>query len=118
MRHFLFFVGGLAAGTVLILNLGPMILLGVSIWLLYLIFKQFMKASSIGAKIIWIILGLIVLSISLSNIYALIAIVAGFLLYWIYKNWNKENPVVSTSTNQNNYDPFMNFENEWKEISK
>lgn len=117
MRHFLLFLGGLATVTVLILNLGPMIILGVSIWLLYLIFKQFVKASSTIAKIIWVIIGLIVLSISLSNLYALIAVVAVFLLYWIYKSWNKQEPIISTSTAEDNYDPFMNFENEWHELS-
>ena len=117
MRHFLLFLGGLAAVTVLILNLGPMIILGVSICLLYLIFKQFVKASSTTAKIIWIALGLIVLTISFSNLYALIAVVAVFLLYWIYKNWNKQEPSIPTSTVEDNYDPFMNFEKEWQELS-
>lgn len=118
MRHFLLIVGGLVAAIVLLLNLGPMLLLGVSVWLLYLIFKQFMKATSLSAKILWVILGLIVLSIGLANLYALIAIVAFFALYWIYKNWNRANPVVPSAITEGNDDPFMHFEKEWQDISK
>lgn len=115
MRHFLLFIGGLVAGLVLLMNLGPLLLLGVSVWLLYLIFKKFLKARSTGAKVAWVILGLAILSISLSNMYALIAIVAGLFLYWIYKNWNKEDAPISTIEHQ--HDPFTNFEYEWQELT-
>src|SRR5699024_4692495 len=114
MRHFLLFLGGLAAGIILILNLGPMLLLGVSIWLLYLIFKQFMKASSALTKIGWVVLGLIVLSIGVSNIYAVIGVAAAFFLYWIYKNWREDKPVITSSNSDN--DPFTNFEKEWQQF--
>src|SRR5699024_12379452 len=71
---------------------------------------------STGAKVGWVILGLVILSISLSNMYALIAIVAGFILYWIYKNWNKEEDA-PISTIEHNDDPFTNFEYEWRELT-
>src|SRR5699024_5391169 len=116
MRHFLLFIGGLVAGLILLANLGPLLLLGVSVWLLYLIFKKFLNARSTGAKVGWVILGLVILSISLSNMYALIAIVAGFILYWIYKNWNKEEDA-PISTIEHNDDPFTNFEYEWRELT-
>lgn len=116
MRHFLLFITGLAALAVLIFNLGPMILLGISVLLLYLIFKQFVKASSVISKTIWVILGFIVLSISLSNLYALIAIVAACLLYWIYKNWHKDD-AIAPNVRQLENDPFTNFEYEWQELS-
>jgi len=117
VRHFLLFVGGLIAGIVLLMNLGPMLLLGISVWLLYLIFKQFMKTTSTLSKIGWVILGLIVLSIGVSNIYAVIGIAAGFALYWIYQNWNGDDPVVPPYTENDNDDPFTNFETEWRELS-
>ncbi|MYL60435.1 flagellar basal body rod protein, partial [Virgibacillus halodenitrificans] len=37
MKKFLLFVAGLIALFVLIANIGPMILLGLSIWLLYVV---------------------------------------------------------------------------------
>src|SRR5699024_6877494 len=100
---------------ILLINLGPMILLGVSVWLLYLIFKQFMKADSLITKVIWVVIGLILLSISLANMYALIAVAAAFALYWIYKKWNEKKPVVTVVEKSD--DPFINFENEWNELS-
>lgn len=118
MRHFLLFIVGLIAGLILLFNLGPMLLLGVSIWLLYLIFKQFTKATSTGARVGWVLLGLVVLSIGISNIYAVIGIAAAFILYWIYTNWNEDDPVVPTAPAENNSDPFINFENEWRELTK
>lgn len=117
MRHFLLFIVGLIAGLILLFNLGPMILLGVSIWLLYLIFKQFMQATSTVAKVGWVLLGLVVLSIGISNVYAVIGIAAAFILYWIYKNWSEDDPVVSTTPAEDNSDPFMNFENEWHKLT-
>lgn len=115
MRHFLLFIGGLVAGLILLMNLGPLLLLGVCVWLLYLIFKQFLNARSTGAKVAWVILGLVILSISLSNMYALIAIVAGFILYWIYKKWTKEDTPLSTIEHSD--DSFTNFEYEWRELT-
>lgn len=117
MRHFLLFIVGLIAGFILLFNLGPMLLLGVSIWLLYLIFKQFMQATSTGAKVGWVLLGLVILSIGISNVYAVIGIAAAFVLYWIYKNWNEDEPVTSPTTVPENNDPFTNFENEWRELT-
>ena len=43
MKKFLLFLLGLIALGVVIANLGPMILLGVSLVLLYVVFRQFMK---------------------------------------------------------------------------
>lgn len=116
MRKFLLFLAGLAAAILIIANLGPMILLGVSIWLIYLIFKQFTKAGTTIAKIGWVILGLIIVSIGISNFYAVIGIGAGFVLYLVYKHWNEEdNP---STFNDSSTDPFINFEHQWNEINK
>jgi len=114
MKKFLLFVGGLIAFFVLLANLGQMVIFGLSIWLLYIVFKKFMQADSTGAKIGWIILGLFILSISLANIYALIGVVAIYALYLIWKSW-KEEPEIYT--NKDN-DPFTNFENEWAELNR
>ncbi|MBA2175115.1 flagellar basal body rod protein [Halobacillus locisalis] len=116
MKKFLLFIAGLVALTILLANLGPMILLGVSVWLLYVVFKQFMKSESTAGKIGWIVLGLIILSVAVSNIYAVIGLAAAYGLYLIYKNWTSkkaEDPVVGQSD-----DPFTNFEKQWAELHK
>lgn len=117
MRHFLLFTVGLIAGLILLFNLGPMLLLGISIWLLYLIFKQFMKATSTAAKVGWVLLGLIVLSIGISNVYAVIGVAAAYILYWIYQNWKEEDAFDKEPTVADYNDPFTNFESEWQKLT-
>lgn len=109
------FVGGLIALFVLLANLGPMVLLGLSAWLLYLVFKKFVKSDSMAAKIGWIILGLFILGIGFANIYAVLGIAAAFALYWIVKNWKKadQDPVIPSDET----DPFTNFERQWAELN-
>ena len=92
MRKFLLFIGGMVALLVLLANFGPMVLLALSIWLLYIVFKKFIESDSIIGKIGWVIVGLILLNISFANIYALLGVVAIYALYWIYKNWKDEKP--------------------------
>ncbi len=114
MKKFLLFIGGLIAALILVANLGPIVLLGLSIWLLYVIVKQFLKSDSTVAKVIWIIIGLAVLSIGISNIYAILGIAAAYVLYLIVKNWNKE----KADDNTMQKDPFVNFEEQWGEFTK
>jgi|SRR5690625_4284916 len=116
MKKFLLFLGGLAALMILLVNLGPMILLALSVWLLYIIFKKFLESDSTAGKIGWVILGLFILSITFSNIYAVIGIAAGYVLYLIFKNWKKDDdPVVEVLDDG---DPFTNFEREWADLKK
>lgn len=117
MKKFMLFVGGLVAFFILLANLGPMILLGVSVWLLYVIFKKFVKSDSTAGKIGWVIAGLIVLSIGLSNIYAVIGVAAAYAMYLIYKSWKKEDNEPAEQFVEDN-DPFKNFERQWAEINQ
>ncbi|WP_106496741.1 lmo0954 family membrane protein [Lentibacillus sp. Marseille-P4043] len=116
MNKFLLFLGGLAALLVLLATLGPMILLGVSIWLLYVIFKQFMKSDSTVGKIAWVVAGLIILGIGLSNIYAVIGVAAAYILYQIFRNLRKDDHNSKGQTVVDD-DPFTNFERQWTEMN-
>jgi len=116
VKKFLLFAGGLLAFFILLVNLGPMILLGLSMWLLYLIFKQFLKSDSTAGKIGWVIAGLIVVGIGLSNIYAVIGVAAAYVLYLIYTNWKNVDEPVGPKVKDN--DPFQNFERQWAEINR
>lgn len=115
MKKFMLFVGGLIALLILLSMLGPIVLLGVSVWLLYVAFKQIVKSDSTLGKIGWIIVGLIVLSIALSNIYAVIGVAAAFALYLIFKNWNSNKNETHKQTVVDE-DPFTNFEKQWAEL--
>jgi lia operon protein LiaI len=116
MKQFVLFMLGLVALLVLLGSIGPMILLAAGVWLLYVIFKQFMKADSLGKKIGWVILGLFVLSLTISNMFALIGLVAAYGLYIIYKEFKKEK--VNKSDDSVESDPFINFERQWAELNK
>jgi lia operon protein LiaI len=117
MKKFLLFLGGLAALMILLVNLGPMVLLALSLWLLYIIFKKFLESDSAAGKIGWVILGLFILSITFSNIYALIGVAAGYALYLIYKNWKKDEDDFNVEL-VGDGDPFTNFECEWADLKK
>jgi len=108
MKKFLLFIAGMILLFILIANIGPIILLGVSVWLLYLVFKQFVKTDATSAKIGWVILGLVIVSVAFSNLYAVIGIAAAYLLYIIVKNWRDDEVQES--------DPFTQFEEQWNEF--
>ncbi|WP_217585937.1 flagellar basal body rod protein [Lentibacillus saliphilus] len=116
MRHFLLFLGGLIALFVLLANLGPMVFLALGIWLLYVIFKKFTKSQSTSGKVGWVILGLLVLSITAANLYALVGIAAAYALYLIVKHWRKDDIQPKTPTPDE--DPFTNFEHQWAELNQ
>lgn len=115
MKKFMLFVGGLIAFAILLVNIGPMVLLGLGIWLLYIIFKQFMKSNSTAGKVGWVILGLFTLSLVISNIWAVVGLLAAAALYYIYKSWKKDDDITVQVIDEDD-DPFTNFERQWAEM--
>ncbi|WP_409303358.1 flagellar basal body rod protein [Peribacillus sp. SCS-155] len=113
MKKFgLLIVGGIAAIT-LLANAAPLIGLALSLGFLYVAYKQFLKAESKSGKIFWVILGLVAISISLAHFPSVIGLVAAYVLYLVYKNWNKKTHTIETEE-----DPFVNFERQWAELKK
>lgn len=114
MKKFgLLLAGGIAA-IVLLSTIGPMIGLVVGLAVLYYIFKQFLKTESTGMKIGLGIIGFFVLMASIHNAPAIIGVVAAYVLYLVYKNWNSS----KRSTFKEESDPFVNFEKQWNELNK
>lgn len=109
MKKFLLFTVGIIALLILIAHIGPIVLLGVCLWLLYLVFKQFIKTDSTFAKIGWVILGLFIISVAFSNLYAVIGIAAAYILYVVIKKWKEEDT-------KENEDPFVHFEEQWNDF--
>ena len=115
MKKFsLFLIGGIAA-IILLSNLGSIVGLAISILILYLVFKQFLKAESTMMKIGWAILGLVFLTASASNVPAILGIAAVYILYLVYKKWNETSAV---EKNVKDSDPFVNFEKQWSELNR
>ncbi|MDF2854882.1 MAG: flagellar basal body rod protein [Neobacillus sp.] len=112
MKKFGLVIAGGIAAIILLSSIGPMIGLLVGMAILYFIFKQFLKADTTGGKIALGVIGLIVLMSTINNAPAIIGVVAAYILYLVYKNWNssKRNTVKEES------DPFVNFEKQWNEL--
>ena len=110
MKKFGLLAAGSIAALVLLATIGPMIALAVSLGILYFIVKQFLKAKTVKAKIGYGILGFIVLVASFRNVPAVLGVAAAYVLYLVYKKWNKK----SKSKKEN--DPFGNFEKQWNEL--
>lgn len=113
MKKFGLLIAGGIAAIVLLSNLGPMIALAISIAILYLVFKQFIKEKSTLGKFGWGIIGLCALMASASNIPAILGIAAAYVLYLVYKKWNTSKSVVVEEK-----DPFVNFEKQWADMNK
>ncbi|WP_280769796.1 flagellar basal body rod protein [Salipaludibacillus daqingensis] len=120
MKTFLLFLLAIVALFIFLANLGPLILLAVGVFLLYVIFKQFSKAESTGAKVMWVILGLIVLSMTVSNVFAIVGLLALYILYLLFKKEKSDDSGYNTSRSSANEssDPFTNFERQWADLNK
>ncbi|MEH7115414.1 flagellar basal body rod protein [Neobacillus niacini] len=114
MKKFgLLLAGGIAA-IIVLSSIGPMIGLLVGLGILYFIFKQFLKTESTGGKIVLGILGLFVLMAAIHNAPAIIGVIAAYVLYLVYKNWNSSKKTFEKEDS----DPFINFEKQWNELNK
>ncbi len=100
-------VGGVAV-MVLLSNLAPMLALGISLLILYFAYKGFMNTDSSFNKVLLAVIGVIALFASASNIPAIFGFVAVYVLFVVWKNWNKKA--------EKEEDPFTNFEKEWNEL--
>ena len=107
----LIIIGGIAA-FVLLVNFVPMLALAITIGIGYLVLREFLKAKTIGAKLIWGLIGFVVISVSISNLPSIIGLVAAFVLNIVYKKRNERKVVVEES------DLFSCFERKRKKMKK
>lgn len=115
MKRFGLFLIGAIAAIILLHSIGPMVGLVVSLAILYFIYKQFIKSESTLWKVVWIIVGLMILSSTIHHIPALIGVGAAYVLYLVYKEWTKNK---YTSVKEAKDDPFVNFEKQWDELKR
>lgn len=110
-------VGGIAAIVALSL-LGPLLALAFTGLLVFLGMHYYVKSKSTIAKVWWIVVGLIGIFASISNVPALVGLGAIFLIYVLYKKWNNEDIGFKKSKIIKEDDPFTNFETEWANLTK
>jgi lia operon protein LiaI len=115
MKKFGLFIVGVIAFFVLLANIGPLLGLAVSLVVSYYAVKEFMRTDSTGSKILWGIVAFIAIAFSIANVPAVLAVVAAYILYLVYKNWNKTKEHPTSIIEES--DPFTNFENQWNALN-
>ncbi|WP_440897858.1 flagellar basal body rod protein [Amphibacillus sp. Q70] len=89
MRSLILITVIIIAGMIILSSIAPLIALLISLAIVYYSVRRFLLTDSVGAKIGWGIVGLIGLSMSLSNTYALVGVAAVVLLYYAYHQYKK-----------------------------
>lgn len=90
MKKVLLITGAVIAAAVLLANLGSLLVLAISVAIGYYGLRRFILTDSVGAKIGWGVVIGIGVCISLSNLPALIGLVALAALYYLYRAWKKD----------------------------
>jgi lia operon protein LiaI len=99
---------------IVLASLGHLIGMGISLLVPYFAVRQFVKTSSLFAKFLWSIVGLVGLCTLFGNLPALAGIVAACILYYGYKKWKRKEQVEVRNSN----DPFTNFEKQWEDLKR
>ena len=77
---------GIIAAVILLSNLGSLLGMILSVGVLYLAIKKFIKADATTGKVIWGLIGFIGLSTAVANMPAILGILAIYILYVVYRN--------------------------------
>ncbi|HLQ73555.1 MAG TPA: flagellar basal body rod protein [Bacillota bacterium] len=108
MRTFILFMVGAIAALFLAINIGPLIWAAFCIWLLYLVYKQFIHSDTTTERIIWAIVGVFIVTIMLPVSILVLGIVALLALYVLLSDSKKRKEKDSQ---------LMSFEDEWNEFN-
>ncbi|KMM35866.1 hypothetical protein [Guptibacillus hwajinpoensis] len=103
---------GIIAAVILLSNLGSLLGMILSVGVLYLAIKKFIKADATTGKVIWGLIGFIGLSTAVANMPAILGILAIYILYVVYRKWNE------LGEKKDDNDPFPHFEKQWDELKK
>ena len=104
------------AAIVVLSNLGPLLLLVAGVALAYIVWRQFQESTSTAARVFWVIVGITAILLALTNIYAVIALLGLYAIYWSVKKWNGDE--VDIDRRSKTKDPFTGFEEEWKKLKR
>lgn len=90
MKKFGLVTLGIIAGIAALVNLGPLLGLGISALFVMAGVHFYLKSDSSLLKIFWATVGIIGLLTAISNIPGFVGILSIVALYFIWKTWNKE----------------------------
>lgn len=86
MKKLLLLLAAVVLVFIILGTLGPLLGLAFALAFVFLGMHYYVKSNSVFSKVIWIFIGLIGLLMAVSNIPALVGLVAIVLLYALYKN--------------------------------
>ncbi|GEK59228.1 hypothetical protein CHL76_02065 [Marinococcus halophilus] len=104
------------AAIVVLSNLGSLLLLAAGVALAYIVYRQFQESTTTAARVFWVITGIAAISLALTNIYAVVALLGLYAMYWSVKKWNGDE--VDIDRRARTKDPFTGFEEEWKKLKR
>ncbi|MGG0655694.1 ABC transporter permease [Rummeliibacillus pycnus] len=118
MKKFgLFIIGGIAAITILS-SLGALVGLAISAAILFAGIHFYLKSNSTFSKVVWALVAIAGLLTSTANIPGFIGLAAIAILWFIVRKWNGSEDYSNSFFAPKKDDPFTNFENQWKELTK
>ncbi|MTD30940.1 ABC transporter permease [Planomicrobium sp. YIM 101495] len=117
MNKFWMVTLGIIAGFIAISSLPSLISLAITALVIYASFHFYTRTDSTFLKVVWAIVGIGGAISAVSNIPALFGLAAVYLLWIIYRDWNKDSSKKVDLVKKTD-DPFANFENEWDSITK
>lgn len=115
MNKFWLITLGIIAGIVVLCNLGHIIGLAVSLLIVYAGVHYYLRSTSTLAKVWWASVEVVGGIAAISNVPALIGVAALAALWMIYRKWNGQSVSVAAVKES---DPFTNFEQQWKKLTK
>jgi len=82
-------VVGIVAAIILLANVDSFVGMVIGLVIMYFSFKRYVKSYSTGRKVMWATVGVVAFAVTVSNFPAILAIVAAYVLYLVYKKWNE-----------------------------
>ncbi|WP_146550301.1 ABC transporter permease [Rummeliibacillus suwonensis] len=117
MKKFGLFIIGITAAITILCSLGALAGLAISAAILYVGIHFYLKSTSTFSKIVWALVAIAGLLTATANIPGFIGLTAIVILWYILRKWDGSNNQQSFVAPKSD-DPFTNFENQWKELTK
>jgi len=115
MKKFLIILAVIILAIIALAFVGPIILLGIGAAMVYYSYQSINASTSLVSTLWWGIIGIIGVSILLSSIPSLIGIAAVVLLYYVYKQIQKDKTIDYNATTFE-YSDVTTFDEEWNSI--
>ena len=116
MKKFGLLIIGIIAAITILSSLGALSGLAISAAILYAGVHFYLKSNSTFAKVVWALVAIAGLLTATANIPGFIGLAAIAILWYIVHKWGSSSSESFVAPKSE--DPFINFENQWNELSK